>query len=129
MIYVRSIPAEEARVKYRDCKWDILQHAPDATSLLEYLAAEDIRVDFVEPAGFSAAFQQKAEAGFLAILDKHIALDDRKSTSDLAKDLAHCARLMMQAPKPNALELFLFRHMGCTFGRFMKLEMKALDPK
>ncbi len=124
MFHVREFASSDTNGLYTECKRNILSRMPDAGNILQFLAAQDITVSFVVPAGLSQAFGKSADAGSLSILDKHIYLDRRKTVEQLADDLARRTRVLMQAPQPNGVERFLHDCMGVTFGRFMKLEQK-----
>ncbi len=124
MFQVKPIHPDEMRVRYAEVKRDILKRIPDAEHILRYLAAKDVAVFFVQPNGVSGAFNDKADAGSLSVMDNRIFLDARKPLEQQADDLARRARAMIAAPAPNALERFLHERMGISYGRIMKLEKR-----
>jgi hypothetical protein len=124
MFHVYVTPAQSQREVYTECKRSILCRMQDAGAILQYLAEHDVQVGFARPESLSQKFEAAADAGSVSVLSNTILLDARKSVENMADDLARRVRVLIQAPKPNVMEQFLFDRMGVVYGRFMKLEQK-----
>jgi hypothetical protein len=123
MFHVKAENAEETKVHLAKVKLIVKDQMPDAEDILRYLAANEVKVQFVAPGGASKAFNSAAaDAGSLSVLDNRIFIDARKLLEQQANDLARRTCALMAAPKPNRLERFLHDRVGIVYGRMMRLE-------